>query len=382
VAANHPILDPPSPLREVVNSGLSRTFPFGAFVPVVCLLNPPVEWFSARKTEEGAFMAHDFFLRGGTILCVMIALLLATSTSLAVTVEIGASQDTMTQNDDDRGSNGAGIHFCVGRTGQPATRRALMKFNIAAASIPPGSTIDAVTLRLYETEQAGGGTASFGLHRLTNDWGEGNSNAPDGECKGTSAQLNDATWRYRFYDPDDEPGSPQWNTLGGDYISTASASTNVPSSNGNKFWSSAQMATDVQMWLDNPGTNFGWLLRRASEGGSGNALRFASRQNGSSSQRPLLTIDYTPPAVTGACCFPGQVCQELSAEDCGNGGGNFQGTGTTCTPNPCPPDPTGACCADDGTCTRATACCAPTPTARSSSSPSSTRCRSRARPSP
>jgi len=58
--------------------------------------------------------------------------------------------------------------------------------------------------------------------------------------------------------------------------------------------------------------------------------------------------------VDGACCFPGQTCQTETAADCGNLGGNFQGTGTVCVPNPCPPDPTGACCADDGTCSEVT----------------------------
>ena len=73
-------------------------------------------------------------------------------TASAVEISFGASQDTMIQADDEKGSNGSGIHFCVGRTGQPETRRALIKFDIAGAGIPPGSTIDSVSLRLYENE--------------------------------------------------------------------------------------------------------------------------------------------------------------------------------------------------------------------------------------
>jgi len=51
----------------------------------------------------------------------------------------------------------------------------------------------------------------------------------------------------------------------------------------------------------------------------------------------VLSVDYTPPDVDGACCFPGQSCQVLSAEDCGNqadctaSGGTYRGDGEQCS---------------------------------------------------
>ena len=44
------------------------------------------------------------------------------------------------------------------------------------------------------------------------------------------------------------------------------------------------------------------------------------------------------------------VIMIVLAADCGLQAGNFQGSGTDCSPNPCPPDPTGACCFNDGSC--------------------------------
>lgn len=42
------------------------------------------------------------------------------------------------------------------------------------------------------------------------------------------------------------------------------------------------------------------------------------------------------PAGTGACCLPVGDCVETTAAACLQQGGDFQGAGTTCTPDPCP----------------------------------------------
>jgi len=53
----------------------------------------------------------------------------------------------------------------------------------------------------------------------------------------------------------------------------------------------------------------------------------------------------------GACCFPDGSCQTMiRPEICQTAGGEFQGFGTLCHPNPCP-QPPGACCYPDGSCT-------------------------------
>jgi hypothetical protein len=55
------------------------------------------------------------------------------------------------------------------------------------------------------------------------------------------------------------------------------------------------MIADVQGWLDDTSTNFGWLLR-GSEAGLQTAKRFDSREVSNPSNRPELTIEFTPPA--------------------------------------------------------------------------------------
>lgn len=55
---------------------------------------------------------------------------------------------------------------------------------------------------------------------------------------------------------------------------------------------------------------------------------------------------------TGACCLANDVCLDTTALECIQFGGDYQGNGTDCTPNPCAPE--GACCRTDGTCVQLT----------------------------
>ena len=281
----------------------------------------------------------------------LVCLILACGVATADTAVLTPVRDTMMVDEWVQGSNGRGLHMCIGGNGGQDFRRALLVFDISA--IPSGSTINSVTLDLYVNNSNSGGSGIYDVHRLTADWGEGASQAPAGECIGTQAELDDASWVYRFYDPDDEPGSPQWANQGGDFVMTPSATLNVGGL-GHKLWSSAQMADEVQDWLDGLESNYGWLVKRSSEVGGTNAIRVGSRQNTNANQRPSLVVDYTPDSGFGACCFAGQSCQVLSGPDCSAQGGTYQGTGTDCTPNPCPPDPIGACCGDDGSCSETT----------------------------
>ena len=51
----------------------------------------------------------------------------------------------------------------------------------------------------------------------------------------------------------------------------------------------------------------------------------------------------------GACCFSDGSCLVLSGADCVTQGGDYQGDGTVCDPNPCG-QVVGACCFSDGSC--------------------------------
>ena len=56
------------------------------------------------------------------------------------------------------------------------------------------------------------------------------------------------------------------------------------------------MVADVQLWLDTPATNFGWLLR-GNEITSQSVKRFDTREHVDPLARPSLTIEYTPPGT-------------------------------------------------------------------------------------
>jgi hypothetical protein len=182
--------------------------------------------------------------------------------------------------DGDR-SNALGIYFFTGETVMSELRRGVLAFDIAG-SIPPGSTITAVTLSLTMSRTLTDDARTTELHKLLADWGEGTSDAEGEEGDGAPATPNDATWRHRFFD------TIFWTMQGGDFSATVSASQLVGPL-GVYTWSSPQMVADVQSWLDNPASNFGWVVL-GEESTLGSAKRFDTRESASP---PVLTIQYT-----------------------------------------------------------------------------------------
>ena len=217
------------------------------------------------------------------VLAVAVALgSLGASLANAGTINIMPSKDnTLYEYDPAEGdhSNGAGFHLFAGENGEGEVRRGVLAFDITG-TIPPGSTITAVSLSM-NMSMTPAGTLTVELHKLLADWGEGTSHAPMGEGDGAPATPNDATWRHRFFD------SVFWTTQGGDFSATVSASQSVGGT-GHYMWSSAQMVADVQSWLDNPASNFGWLVS-GDETAAATTKRFDTRESASP---PVLTIEF------------------------------------------------------------------------------------------
>lgn len=184
--------------------------------------------------------------------------------------------------DGDR-SNALGDHLFAGTTAMGEIRRGVLAFDIAG-SIPAGSTITGVSLSMNMSRTPFDTLRTVELHVLLADWGEGTSDAPGEEGDGAPATTNDATWRHRFYD------AIFWTTQGGDFSGTVSASQSVGTI-GEYTWNSAQMVADVQLWLNNPANNFGWLVF-GDESDIATAKRFDTRE---STSPPVLTIEYTSP---------------------------------------------------------------------------------------
>ena len=275
------------------------------------------------------------------MLGLVLLLAVAGTTAQATVVDIPASKDNTLYENNSPLSNGAGDYFFAGITQSRKIRRGVIAFDVAG-SIPAGATINSVTLTLYMSKT----TAldeTVSAHRLLADWGEGTSHATGEEGGGASPATGDATWEHTFFDTN------FWTVAGGDFVATASASQTVGLALGFYSWSSPNMVSDVQGWVDSPLTSFGWILI-GRETDRRSAKRFNSRTNPAASQRPVLTVDYTATGdPTGACCI-GVSCQLVTAAECAGLGGTFSGPDTTCIPNPCV-EPFGACCADDGTCT-------------------------------
>ncbi|MDX2418118.1 MAG: DNRLRE domain-containing protein [Xanthomonadales bacterium] len=238
-------------------------------------------------------------MQGRGITCTMVAMFLfsfAHQNLRADIVELSAVQDTTLYEDAaGRLGNGSGQYLFVGRTWDEngidaLLRRALIKFDLG--SVPPGSTINSVSFGFTINQAPPAATsATISLHTMTEDWGEGASNAPGPEGRGTIAQINDATWLHRFFD------SELWNTAGGDFAAVAVASEPISSSPQSvTFATSPQLVAAVQAWIDNPATNHGWALL-GDEIFPQNARRILSREH-TGPGNPLLTLDFTPgPAV-------------------------------------------------------------------------------------
>lgn len=224
-----------------------------------------------------------------TIYAVVAVALLPVNTSCAQSQESAAKlspsrDNTLVQDDSGLLSSGSGPSIFVGKTGRGSVRRGLIAFDLRSA-VPAGSTIESVSLTLHisranETAQA------MELRRLEAGWGEGSSSSDGGG--GAPAATGDATWLHRFFDTE------MWAKPGGDFSDSVSASTSV-GGQGPYTWSSAKMAADVQSWLDDPSTNFGWILL-GNEAASQTTKRFESKETSEPASLPELLVSFTPAA--------------------------------------------------------------------------------------
>src|SRR5579884_3474559 len=198
------------------------------------------------------------------------------------------AQDTSIFSDNDN-SLGRGTSMYVGRTNGTPLRRALLEFDLS--TVPVGAAVSAVTLKLHVNKAGPGPAEMVVLHRLLDDWGEGTSGVGviNGGM-GSAPTVDSATWHHRFF------STVKWTTPGGDFDATPSASKSAHAS-GFYTFSDPQLTADVQGWLADPASNFGWMLI-GNETTRGTAVRFDTRE-ASAANRPALAITFTVPEPTG-----------------------------------------------------------------------------------
>lgn len=209
-------------------------------------------------------------------------------TAAADTVTLFSAKDnTLYEDPDGALSNGAGTAMFAGNNAQGSNtiRRAVLAFDVAAA-LPAGATITSASLSLTNSAN-NAEPETIALHRLLADWGEGSSVAGGGQGGGAAATAGDATWIHRNFN------TTFWSSAGGDFASAISA-TALVSGPGAYAWSSSDLASDVQSFLDAPAGNFGWIVI-GNEASAGTAKKFATHEFGTAASRPQLTIEYAVP---------------------------------------------------------------------------------------
>jgi hypothetical protein len=237
-----------------------------------------------------------------TFLLITAAVLAVQTVAPGATMVLSPSKDN-TLYEDLQGdvSNGQGEFLFAGKTGVNDgfhLRRALIAFDLSA--IPAGSVVTGVSLSMFMSRSGPNpNSVNISLNLALKNWGEGASNAGSPGGTGAPAQTGDATWLNNFFN------ISTWTKPGGDFNPTASATTSVGMVNRSYSWSSASLVADVQGWLDNPGTNFGWFVIGA-ENIDESAQRFNSGEN--TSNPPQLSITYTIPEPSAlALCTVGSL---------------------------------------------------------------------------
>jgi hypothetical protein len=178
----------------------------------------------------------------------------------AETLTNGPVADTTLFEPNKANNLGSHTNVSAGATREGLRTRGLFRFDIAG-QIPPSATVTSVSLRLTVTKvpTSGGVTSVFELRRVLQPWGEGNKTSSQGGV----ASAGEASWNDRL------KGTAPWTIPGGqtgaDFSSTFSATAPVSGLGNVTFDSVPGLIADVQAWVANAGTNYGWVLMSQSE---------------------------------------------------------------------------------------------------------------------
>lgn len=208
----------------------------------------------------------------------LFALIFGPSAAIGDTVALRSVADVELREGTPSGNFGIGQTIVSGGLGANAaneTRRGLIRFD-PVADIPPGSTVTAATFTVSVTQVPLTPVGStFGLRRILQPWSE-----------------TAATWMTRL-----DPNTP-WGSAGvegtGDAAAIPSSSVFVSGTGRYDFASTSNLIADVQLWVDDPSTNFGWLLTSDAEDSLWTARHFAARETGTNA--PTLVVEFTPPS--------------------------------------------------------------------------------------
>ena len=173
--------------------------------------------------------------------------------------------DEATVYENQTGNNGGGdSEVCIGNLATTSTRRAFVRYTLPAT--PAGATIERVVLQYVQdrVRVQGAGSpkaATLVVRRVTADWVEGTgSGSGTGPCGGGS-DVAGVDWATQ---PTVAATNSASAALPADDPFNVAIDTDIGSGNDG-------LIADVQTWVDNGATNFGWRLAVAEEGTADNA---------------------------------------------------------------------------------------------------------------
>lgn len=149
------------------------------------------------------------------------------------------------------------------------------------SNISPSSTVSSATVGIYKTQGVGTGTSTARFQRLLRNWNETQS-----------------TWNIW------STGN-NWTTSGGlsdgndrSATTTCDLAVDVTSADNYKTVSSAQLAADVEDFIDGTSSNYGWILEQIDNTDSYITYRASDYTDG---QRPYLSVTH---AAAGGPTIP------------------------------------------------------------------------------
>jgi len=213
----------------------------------------------------------------------------------ADTVVLYPVADTTLFETDPNNNFGADATLAAGTTagsrGAALRSRALIKFDVA--SIPKNAVISSASVTVKaDSAPSPRADSVFDLRRVLQSWNEGKKAGQ----QGAPATSGETTWRARFFGT-----TNLWAVPGGatniDFAETVSASKMVGGLGAYTFASTSNLVADVQAWLQNSPSNFGWIMKTESEKTPRTARRFHSRERKVTNDIPHLSIDFTVPVT-------------------------------------------------------------------------------------
>lgn len=178
---------------------------------------------------------------------------------------------------------GAAERLAVGGTAKKLPARGLFRFD-PTSKLPAGATIVGASLLFRVVKEPEPSVASpFKVHRLLVEWTEGLGKGDAGE----PARPEESTWNHRVHP------TTAWSTPGGapgiEFAAVASAEIGMAGL-GSYAMAGEGLRSDVEGWLRDPTTNFGWILMSADETTALTSRRVASRED--LANAPRLVVDY------------------------------------------------------------------------------------------